>query len=143
MKLVLTILLLFTITTRAEVADSNTEPLAPGPQWLDEGKIYKLVCDPSNSAAFLKGLTGKHQCTYLEISTVEYIKKRDKPCDNSFTGQFLRGFLGRACETTKSLRFSETDYARYKRCDETFRTQFMAGLLSKDPCEYKFEAKTK
>lgn len=69
--------------------------------------------------------------------------EREKPCDETFTGQFLRGLLGQACETTKRLMISDADYTRFRKCDEAFWNLFMAGLLSRDPCEYKFEEKTK
>lgn len=122
-----------------QVSSSPTSYL----QWREEDKTYKLVCDPSSSAAFLRGLTGKPQCAYVEIRAVQYMLEREKPCDETFTGQFLRGLLGQACETTKRLMISDADYTRFRKCDEAFWNLFMAGLLSRDPCEYKFEEKTK
>jgi hypothetical protein len=114
---------------------------AAEPEWQTDNKIYKLVCDPTKMAEFLRGLVGKRQCIYMESSHVEYMKSHDRPCDKTTVGQFLDGLLGRACETTRNLTISNENYEFFKSCDKSAWHQFKAGLLHADPCKYKYDVK--
>ena len=104
-----------------------------------DGKVYKIVCDPTKQAAFCEGLTGKVRCKFIESDFIEYMINHDEPCDQSFSGQFLRGFLGQACESTKNLQVRPERYARFVTCNDSKTAQFLEGLLGKSRCHETFK----